>query len=158
MHALATGPEPHAPSKFFELLLVGLNAPFIANVPNPTGDEWMTSDPEEIRKYQSDPLCGKPFSNEMTYSVIKGFHDLWLSENETRIPRDLPILLVAGTEDPVGGKTTTIQSLITRYMRQGQLALEYRFYVGGRHDILNEAEKDRVHRDVGHWLTQILDG
>jgi alpha-beta hydrolase superfamily lysophospholipase len=42
-------------------------------------------------------------------------------------------------------------------MRQGHLALDYRFYAGGRHEILNEAEKDRVHRDVGHWLSQILD-
>ena len=42
-------------------------------------------------------------------------------------------------------------------MRQGQLALEYRFYAGGRHEILNEAEKDHVHRDIEHWLSQILD-
>ena len=34
----------------------------------------------------------------MTYSVIKGFHDLWLAENESRIPLDLPILVIAGTE------------------------------------------------------------
>ncbi len=57
----------------------------------------------------------------------------------------------------VGVKTTTIQALVTRYMRQGQLALEYRFYASGRHEILNEAEKGRVHRDVGHWLHQFLD-
>jgi hypothetical protein len=39
----------------------------------------------------------------MTYSVIKGFHDLWLPENESRAPVDLAILIVAGTDDPVGG-------------------------------------------------------
>ena len=38
-----------------------------------------------------------------------------------------------------------------------QPVADYRFYAGGRHEILNEAEKDRVHRDVGHWLRQILD-
>ncbi len=31
------------------------------------------------------------------------------------------------------------------------------FTQGGGHEILNEGEKDRVHRDIGHWLTQILD-
>jgi len=107
--------------------------------------------------FQSDPLCGKPFSNAMTYSVIKGFHDLWISENESRIPVDLPILIIAGTEDPVGGKTITIQSLITRYMKQGHRSLDYRFYAGGRHEILNEPEKDRVHHDIGRWLAQSLD-
>ena len=104
---------------------------------HPTGSEWQTSDPEEIRLFQSDPLCGKPFSNEMTYSVIKGFHDLWLAENESRIPAELPILVIAGTDDPVGGKTVTIQGLISRYMKEGHLALEYRFYDGGRHEIFN---------------------
>jgi alpha-beta hydrolase superfamily lysophospholipase len=42
-------------------------------------------------------------------------------------------------------------------MKHGHRTLEYRFYAGGRHEILNEAEKDCVHRDIGHWLTQILD-
>jgi alpha-beta hydrolase superfamily lysophospholipase len=72
-------------------------------------------------------------------------------------PLDLPILIIAGTEDPVGGKTETIQGLITRYMKHGHRALEYRFYAGGRHEITSEAEKDTVHRDIGHWLTQVLD-
>jgi alpha-beta hydrolase superfamily lysophospholipase len=157
LHTLATGPDAAQPSQLFASLLVGFNAPFIAGIPNPTGSEWQTSDPDEIRLFQSDPLCGKPFSNAMTYSVIKGFHSLWLSENESRIPVNLPILLIAGTEDPVGGKTLTVQGLITRYMKHGHRTLEYRFYAGGRHEILNEAEKDCVHRDIGHWLTQILD-
>ena len=138
-------------------MLVGLSAPFVKDVPTPTGSEWQTSDPEEIRLFQADPMCGQPFSNAMSYSILKGFHSLWLPENESRIPADLPILLIAGTEDPVGGQTATIQDLITRYMGQGQLSLEYRFYAGGRHEILNEAEKDSIHRAVAHWLTHILD-
>ena len=157
LYTLATGPDPSAPSQFFGQLLMRLNAPFVANIPNPTGSEWQTSDAEEVRKFQSDPLCGKPFSNSMTFSVIRGFHSLWLAENESRIPAELPILIIAGTDDPVGGQTITIQALITRYMKHGHRALDYRFYDGGRHEILNEAEKDRVHRDIGHWLTKILD-
>jgi alpha-beta hydrolase superfamily lysophospholipase len=38
-----------------------------------------------------------------------------------------------------------------------QRMTDYRFYACGRHEILNEAEKDRVHRDIGQWLTKILD-
>jgi alpha-beta hydrolase superfamily lysophospholipase len=157
LHTVATGPEASAPSQLFGELLVGFNAPFVAGVAHPTGSEWQTCDPNEIALFQSDPLCGKPFSNAMTYSVIKGFHDLWLPENESRIPIDLPILIIAGTEDPVGAKTTTIQSLITRYMKEGHLSLSYRFYARGRHEIFNEPEKERVHRDIGQWLTQALD-
>lgn len=157
LHTMAMGPDANAPSPFFGELLAGFNTPFVKNVPIPTGSEWQTSDPEEVRVFQSDPLCGKPFSNAMTYSVIKGFHELWLAERESRIPVDLPILIVAGTEDPIGDKTKSIQQLITRYLSSGHLELEYRFYPGGRHEILNEPEKDQVHRDVGHWAEQALD-
>jgi len=157
LHALGTGSDAQVPSHFFGKLLAGFNAPFIEHVPHPTGLEWQTSDAEEIRLFQRDPLCGKPFSNSMTYSVLEGFHRLWLPGNEARIPVGLPLLIIAGTEDPIGGRTGTIQALITRYMRQGHRALSYRFYAGGRHEILNEAGRDRVYRDVGHWLSQVLD-
>ncbi|WP_419402549.1 alpha/beta fold hydrolase [Mycobacteroides abscessus] len=156
LEAVATGEQAMAPSEFFGSMLAALNAPFVAEGVTPTGSEWQTRDVGEIRAFQSDPLCGKPFSNAMTYSVIKGFHSLWEPGNESRIPSELPILVIAGSEDPVGGRTETIQRLITRYMAEGHRSLAYRFYAGGRHEILNEPEKDRVHRDIGRWLDGVL--
>ena len=67
-------------------------------------------------------------------------------------PSSLALITVCSA----GGKTTTIQDLITRYVKQGHRALDYRFYAGGRHEILNETGKDRV-RGVGRWLSEILD-
>ncbi|BBB43335.1 alpha/beta hydrolase [Mycobacteroides abscessus subsp. bolletii BD] len=157
LEELATGPQAMAPSEFFGSTLAEFNAPFVPAGAAPTGSEWQTCDAEEIQAFQSDPLCGKPFSNAMTYSVIKGFHSLWDPDNESRIPSELPILVIAGSDDPVGGRTETVQHLITRYMAKGHRRLAYRFYAGGRHEILNEPEKDRVHRDVGNWLTGVLD-
>lgn len=157
LKVLATGELAMAPSEYFGASLAEFNAPFVAAGQPVSGLEWQTSDPEEIRLFQSDPLCGRPFSNAMTYSVLAGFHSLWMPENESRVPVDLPILIIAGQEDPVGGRTATIQALITRYMAHGHRRLAYRFYEGGRHEILNEAGKDRVHRDIGQWLTQVLE-
>lgn len=152
---LATGPDAMAPSAVYTSVLAAFNAPFVSGIADPTGCEWQTCDPEEIARFQADPLCGGPFSNAMTYSVFEGLHTLWDAKNESRIPAELPVLIIAGTEDPVGGKTATIQSLITRYMAAGHHRLAYRFYDGGRHEILNEPEKDVVHRDIGHWLAGI---
>jgi len=42
-------------------------------------------------------------------------------------------------------------------MNHGHRALEYRFYAGGRHEIFNEVEKDSVHRDIGKWISSVLD-
>ena len=89
-------------------------------------------------------------------NVLKGFSALWRPDNESRVPVDLPILFIAGTDDPVGGKTATIKALIARYLGHGHLNLDVRFYAGGRHEILNDTGKDRVHRDVGSWLSDLL--
>ena len=50
-----------------------------------------------------------------------------------------------------------VQSLVTRYMSPGQLELGCRFYSRAHHEILNQSEKDQVHRDIAHWLIHVLD-
>jgi alpha-beta hydrolase superfamily lysophospholipase len=142
LHAMSTGAGARAPSPLFgELLSPTRRSPGPSPVPPVSSGRRAT--PRSCARSNPTRLCGKPFSNSMTYSVLKGLHDLWPGK-ESRVRVDLPILIVAGTDDPVGRKTRTIQELITRYMRQGHLALAYRFYAGGRHEILNEVEKDQV--------------
>jgi hypothetical protein len=77
--ALATGSDANAPSQFFANLLANSTRRSLPAWLTPPG---RTRDREDIRLLRSDPLCGKPFSNEMTYSVIKGFRDPWPAENE----------------------------------------------------------------------------
>jgi alpha-beta hydrolase superfamily lysophospholipase len=56
LHTLARGPNADAVSRFFGGLLMQFNAPFVKDVANPTGCEWQTSDPDEIRKFLQRPL------------------------------------------------------------------------------------------------------
>jgi hypothetical protein len=59
LHAFAIGPDASLPSQFFGSLLVGFNAPFIANVPNPTGSELAK---DRTRAPRPDaPLSRPPF-------------------------------------------------------------------------------------------------
>ncbi len=145
------------PSAIFGEVLHAFNAPFVQEGQASTGCEWMVTDPAEIQRFLADDLCGKPFSNSMSYSVFEGFRNLWIPENESRIPVDLPVLVVVGTADLVGGNTISVQALIARYMRRGHLALAYRFYPGDRHEILNGFNKDLVQRDIGAWLEDVLE-
>src|SRR6516162_8247037 len=90
-----------------------------ASGPNFKGCDWQTSDQVEINRFLRDPLNGKPFCNRMMYGVLLGLSQLWTPENERRIPTDLPIFVMCGTRDPVGGMTTTVQALIKRYKTNG---------------------------------------
>ena len=140
-------------STVFLELLDGLNK---ASGPNFKGCDWQTSDPVEIDRFVRDPVNGKPFCNRMMYGVLLGLSELWTSENERRIPTDLPILVVCGTRDPVGGMTITVKALIDRYRKNGIKDVSHIFYDGVRHEPMNDASRDQFQADILRWLDQHL--
>jgi len=85
-----------------------------------------------------------------------GLRDLFLPERESRIPRDMPVFIIAGDNDPVGANTTTILPLLQRYRDYGLTRLDYKFYPGARHELLNESNRDAVQRDILGWLDSIV--
>jgi hypothetical protein len=120
--------------------------------PNFQGCDWQTTDQVEIDRFLRDPLNGKPFCNRMMYGVLQGILQLWTPENERRIPKDLPILIVCGTRDPVGGMITSVRALIERYQQYGVKDLSHIFYEGARHEPLNDFCREQMHVDVLGWL------
>jgi alpha-beta hydrolase superfamily lysophospholipase len=124
--------------------------------PNFKGCDWQTSDQVEIERFLRDPLNGKPFCNRMMYGVLLGLSQLWTSENERRIPKDLPIFIMCGTRDPVGNMTTTVQALIDRYQKNGVRDVSHIFYDGVRHEPMNDFSRDQFHVDMVTWLEQHL--
>lgn len=124
--------------------------------PNFKGCDWQTSDEVEIDRFLRDPLNGKPFCNRMMYGVLLGLSQLWAPENERRIPKSLPVFIMCGTRDPVGGMTTTAQALIDRYRKNGVRDVSHVFYDGVRHEPMNDFGRDQFHADVLAWLRQHL--
>jgi alpha-beta hydrolase superfamily lysophospholipase len=105
-----------------------------------------------VRKYVDDPACGFPFSNELAYNFMKGLFDMWKPEKESRIPKNLPILVISGDKDPVGGNTQAITPLLDRYKSMGLKQVTHKFYPDARHEILNETNRDEVQKDILEWL------
>ena len=136
-------------SAVFVELLSNLNK---ACGPDFKGCDWQTTDQVEIERFLRDPLNGKPFCNRMMYGVLQGLQQLWTPENENCIPKDLPILVMCGTGDPVGGMTTNVRALIERYQRYGVKDVSHIFYEGARHEPLNDFCRDKFCADVLAWL------
>lgn len=147
---------PDAPSALFGQMFASFNQPY---APSKTGFEWLSRDEAEVQKYVDDPWCGFPFSNAMVADFFKGARDMWLPENEARIPTDLPMYVFSGAEDPVGGNTLAVTALVERYRANGVRDIALKFYEGGRHEMLNETNRDQVHQDVLAWLdSQVIGG
>jgi alpha-beta hydrolase superfamily lysophospholipase len=77
---------------------------------------------------------------------------MWQPDAEAAIPDDLPILLIAGDQDPVGGFGESVQELHDRHAAAGRGPLEIRLYPQARHELLNETNRDEVHADLLAWL------
>jgi alpha-beta hydrolase superfamily lysophospholipase len=148
LRSARTGSEVDATTVFFAPLLSAFSGPFSMDTVGPAAPL-----PDH------DTYWLSPFLNDITYSVVEGAEELWRTENETRIPRDLPMLIVAGVDQQGDhDKIASIRQLINRYVNQGQLALDYRLYPECQTDMIHDAHtKDRIHRHIGYWISQAVD-
>jgi alpha-beta hydrolase superfamily lysophospholipase len=119
-----------------------LNAPF---APAATDYDWLSRDPAEVRRYVDDPRCGFPpdFPFEEMALLSGG--------PSSAAPADLPILVVNGAVDPVGGEAGGV-ALGAAYRAAGVRDVTVRTYPDARHELLNETNRDEVTADVIAWL------
>ena len=131
-----------------------LNAPF---EPARTPFDWLSRDEAEVDKYVADPMCGDdhPLTIGFVVDMMRGGAEAWTPENEKRVPKDLPILLITGEADPVSEGGKTVRELEARYRTNGVADVTGLYYPDGRHELLNETNRDDVQRDVLGWLDRV---
>ncbi len=131
----------------------GLSAFNAAFEPARTPFDWLSRDPAEVDAYVADPFCGDALP--MTHGFVADLMEMVAVEMEPAsiavIPRTLPILLLTGDADPVSNGGANVRVLEQR-MRSAGLAVEAIYYAGARHEVLNEVNRDEVHRDLLAWL------
>ena len=67
------------------------------------------------------------------------------------------VYMFSGTEDPVGERLAGLLVLIGRYRSAGLHDIQHDFYEGGRHEMLNETNRDEVHAHLLDWVTALLE-
>ena len=131
------------------MMFAGFAAPF---QPVKTGFEWLSRDEAEVQKYVDDPWCGFPFSNALAADMLKGGQEMWSAASEARVPTGLPVLMISGAMDPVGGFSAGVNALAARYRALGVKDLTVKLYEGCRHELLNELNRDEVQAYILSWL------
>ncbi|WP_296136518.1 alpha/beta hydrolase [uncultured Tessaracoccus sp.] len=118
-----------------------------------TGFEWLTRDEAEVDRYVADPACGWAAPPPAGIGTLAEAGD---PARVARIRKDLPILLVSGDQDPVGGGGSGVRTTAERYEAAGLERVETTLYPGARHEILNETNRDEVTRDIIAFLDRAL--
>lgn len=143
------------PSRFMSKLVFGtFNLQFL---PAKTPFDWLSRDPETPRKYIADPLCGFDCSPQLWVDLFGGIIAMEAAEKQAGcLPASLPVWLLAGTRDAVSMGGKGIKQLAKRYQKAGVESVSVTLYPGGRHEMLNERNRDEVYADLLGWLNQQL--
>lgn len=132
-------------------------AAFNAGFEPRTGFEWLSRDAAEVDAYVADPLCGFPTEDAIMAGVLGTAVRTTDPAELARIRPDLPLLVVSGDRDPVGGAAGgNVATLVERYRDAGLTDVTLQLYPGARHEVVNETNRDGVTADLVSWLVAHL--
>ncbi|MGI6767681.1 MAG: lysophospholipase [Bacilli bacterium] len=122
--------------------------------PSKSDFDWLNRDENEVKKYIDDEYCGGIFTAAFFRDFFRGLRAI--NHNFELVPKKLPILLLSGSEDPVGGPVKLITALYNTLKFMEIKDLEFKLYAGARHELLLETNKEEVMKDCFTWLNSRL--
>lgn len=128
-----------------------------AEIINPRTDfDWLSRDAERVDKYIEDHLCGFTFTVNGFATLFELVMRLYREDNLERIPKNLPVLLIAGTADPVGDYGRGVRKTYEMLDSVGLEKLQMKLYEEGRHELLNETIRSVVAQDIYQWIDETI--
>ena len=141
--------EENPNEKLDSLIFGGYNK----RIPNArTAKDWLTRDEKIVDAYVADPLCGFVASSGLLRDMMVGIHYIQQKKNLAKMKSYLPVLFVAGQEDPVGSYGKGVAQARDAFRKAGMTRVDLKLYPDCRHEILNELNREAVFGDLLHWL------
>ncbi len=138
-----------AHSKLLNIMVMG---PYVKSVKGRrTNFDWLSRDAEQVDKYRADPLCGFSFRCAGYRDLFDGLAEVSRRDWAKRVP-NVPIYIVSGDNDPVGGMGRGVREVCDRLLRSGKTHVVLQLYKGGRHEMHNEINSDEVLRGIAAFL------
>lgn len=137
-------------SKLFNYLMLGS---YNKGIENPSSENsWLSENELNVLNYDNDKQCGFLFTINGFNTVLSTVSFIEKKKNIKRMPKDVPMLLISGKEDPVGNYGKDIIKLQDIYRKAGILQVDLKLYDSYRHEILNETGKEQVYADIYNWI------
>ena len=120
---------------------------------NPKTDyDWLSRDEANVRKYIDDPLCGFIPTCSLFRDMMTGIKFVSTKKNLADMRKDMPVYFMSGAMDPVGECGKGVQKAYDNFIEAGMEDVSIKLYPEGRHEMLNEINKDEVYTDILTWL------
>ena len=106
--------------------------------------------------YAADPMCRFVPTVGMFHDMMEALQYIARPENLRKMDPSTPVYLFSGDRDPVGSNGRGVQKVYGFFQKAGTRDLRMKLYPGGRHEMLNEINRDEVYADVLAWLEEHL--
>lgn len=137
-------------------------SPFLANlttgykdfarISDRTAFDWLTRDNYIVGSYINDPYCGYLCTAAFYHDLIKLTQVASSSKAIKKVRRDMPMLIISGSHDPVGGYGAGVSKYFALLQKYGFTKSDCTIYEECRHELLNELNSDVVMKDILGWL------
>ncbi len=132
-----------------KMAFASYNKPF---EPARTGFDWLSRDAAQVDQYVADPGCGFTFTATGYRDVLDGMAAISGGKWASRVPKQLPVLIFSGDRDPVGGFGKGVRWVRDALQKAGVRDVTMTLYPDGRHEMLNEIDREQVFADVRAWM------
>ncbi len=113
---------------------------------------WLCKNTKNRMAYEADPLCGFTFTHN-GFLTLFSLMDSTLNNNWYHtLPKNYPLMLVSGQNDPVSHMGKGIKKLSKRLLKDGMTNVKTNLYPNMRHEPLNEDEYMLVYKHIVDWI------
>ena len=137
-------------SDFITNIIFGKNNDRI--IDKKTEVDWLTNDEEIVKAYMNDDMCMFDFTLNGYDTLLEAIEFIQKKSNIKKIPKDLPMFFISGTDDPVGDYSKGVEKAYDDMCKASIKDVDIMLYHGGRHEMLNEIIRDSVYEDVYNWI------
>ena len=118
-----------------------------------TGVEWLSRDPAVAQAFVADPL-----TTATPLAQLFGIREAarLFGRPARDLPSDVPVLLLVGGDDTVGGERSALKLANAYIQRSGLRDVRLIVYPGARHEVFNETNRSEVIGDLVAWLSEHL--
>ena len=118
--------------------------------------DWLSTDPSVVDAYINDDRCGFMFTVGGYSTLLDLTAEVVTPACAARVPKDLPVLFVAGDGDPVGEMGKGVRAAAKLLRDAGVKRVDEKLYPGMRHEIHNEKGREQVYADVSRWIEEAI--
>ncbi|MBO6140936.1 MAG: alpha/beta hydrolase [Ruminococcus sp.] len=118
---------------------------------------WLSRDEEIQKAFAEDEKSNHIFTVNGFENLAKMLHYISDPRWFKALRKDMPVFLIAGTDDPVGNYGKGVQAVYDK-MKAQDCNVELKLYEGCRHELVNELNKDEVMADILSFIEDTISG